>query len=513
MSYFESILVLMLAAVLLLQLSRQIAAPYPALLVVAGMAVALIPGAPAIRIEPRTALALFIAPALLDAAFDFPLRPARRLWAPLVALAVVGVIATAAVVAWIGWAFAGLPVAAAIALGAIVSPPDAAAAVATLGGVSIPKTTETVLKGESLFNDATALLIFAAALAIQSNGGLDTGIGLRIALAAPGGILFGIGAAHVVRYVNRFVAGSLRGSLLQFVNAFLVWIVAEHLQLSAVLAEVSFAMVLARSAAITSAPRIRVHSYAVWSSVVFVLNVFAFLIMGMQAKGIIGRMPTGELEESLEFAGIAVAACVAVRMAVVIAFNRTTSYLHKRRGQPEPASWKQAVFVGWSGMRGLVTLATAFALPENFPQRDLVALTAFAVLLATLVIQGLTLPPLIRLLGLDRTRENASEVAAARRELARVALGKLDGKTGRAADNLRFEHQARLAAAGEPPDTECNDALCRLGIAIIRKERACLEEMRLEHTIGSSAYAQLQEELDWRELALLPDEDRQIEEN
>lgn len=512
MTYFESILVLMLAAVLLLQVSKQLRTPYPAMMVIAGIGVAEIPGSPSIMLEPHTALALFIAPALVDAAFDFPLRPARRLWAPLIVLAVLSVVATTAVVAWIGVTFAGLPLAVAIAMGAIVSPPDAAAAEAVLGTVTIPKKTEFVLKGESLFNDATALLIFSAALAVYTHGKLDAGVTTALVLAAPAGILFGIVCAYVMRGVNAYVAGTLRGSIMQFTAAFLVWIVAEHLEISAVLAEVAFAMTLARFAAIHSSPRVRVHSYAVWATAVFGLNVFAFLLMGMQARAILGRMPQGQLLTSLEFAGIAVAACIIVRMGMVICFNRLTAWHHRRRGLDEPASWKQAVLVGWSGMRGLLTLATAFALPDDLPQRDLVVLTAFIVLLATLVLQGLTLKPVIRLLGLDRSEESAQELVTARRELAQTALAKLKGKEGDAAAYLRYEHQARLDAVAEVQDESCSDALCRLGVAVIRKERACLEELRLEHHISGSTYLLLQEELDWRELALLPDEDRQIEE-
>src|SRR5262249_42518722 len=149
--------------------------------------VALIPGSPDIQFAPETALALFIAPALVDAAYDFPVSAARRLWGPLVLLAVFAVLVSTAVVAWVGWAFAALPIAAAIALGAIVAPPDAAAASAVLTSVSIPRATEVVLKGESLFNDATALLLFSGALAVQSHHSLSLGLGLRLTLAVPGG--------------------------------------------------------------------------------------------------------------------------------------------------------------------------------------------------------------------------------------------------------------------------------------------------------------------------------------
>src|SRR6187402_95678 len=153
-----------MAAVVLLQVARRLSLPYPSLLALAGVGVALLPGAPDFPIDPRTALPLFIAPALMDAAFDFPVTTARRFWIPLVIFALGGVLITALLVAWVGWAFAGLPIAAALVLGAIVAPPDAAAATAILSGMSIPRTTDAILRGESLFNDAAALLLFGVAL-------------------------------------------------------------------------------------------------------------------------------------------------------------------------------------------------------------------------------------------------------------------------------------------------------------------------------------------------------------
>src|SRR3954451_23172470 len=200
------------------------------MLAAAGVAVALIPGSPTISFEPDTALALFMAPVVLDAAFDFPIGAARRLRRQLIVFAVVAVIATTALVAWIGWTFAGFPLAAAVALGAIVAPPDAAAATAVLRAVSIPRNADALLKDESLFNDATALLLFSAALAVLSSGRLTLPVGLHIAVAVPGGLLLGLVCALLFLRINRFVKNTLGGNLLQFVVAYLIWISAEHLR-------------------------------------------------------------------------------------------------------------------------------------------------------------------------------------------------------------------------------------------------------------------------------------------
>lgn len=512
MSFFESLLVLLLAAVVLLQISRRLSVPYPSMLALAGAAVALVPGTPYISLEPQTALALFIAPALLDAAFDFPVGIARRFWLPLLVFAIGGVVATAAVVAWIGWVYAGLPIAAALVLGAIVAPPDAAAATAVLSSMAIPRTTDTVLRGESLFNDAAALLIFDAALAAQSAGGLDMPVAFHLTLAVPGGILFGVIAAIVFGRLARLVSGTLGGNLLQFVQTFLIWIIAVRLGLSAVLAVVAFAMTIARSNGALSSARMRVQSYAVWSAVVFVLNVMAFLLMGMQVRDIVGGMSAEHLADAAIFALIVIAVVVAVRFAVCIGFNRIQSHIARRQGQREPATLTQALLAGWCGMRGLVTLATAFALPADFPQRDVVVLTAFAVVLATLVVQGLTLSPIIRWLGLDRRAEGHGELAILRGEIATAGLDTLADAPETEAEVLRNKFQLEQQANVDMRSANSLETYRRLALMAIAAQRTRLEELRAVHRVNVDEYNLLLEEIDWRELSVLPEDARRIEE-
>ncbi len=513
MTFFESLLVLLLAAIVLLQISRRLSLPYPAMLAAAGVAVALIPGSPTISFEPNTALALFMAPVVLDAAYDFPIGAVHRLRRQLIVFAVFAVIATTALVAWLGWRLIGLPVAAAVALGAIVAPPDAAAATAVLKAVSIPRSADAVLKGESLFNDGTALLLFSGALALLSSGAVTAGVGLRIALAAPGGLLFGVVCALFFRRVNRFVQNTLGGNLLQFVVAYLLWISAEHLGLSAVLSTIAFAMTIARTPEVNAATRMRVQSFAVWSAVVFALNVFAFLLMGLQGRSIVARMDPAHLRGSLTFAGVVVLAIVVARLAIVIGFDRLNAWLGMLRRRTRPSSWRQAVLEGWTGMRGFVTLATAIALPASFPQRDLAVLTAFFVVLATLVIQGLTLVPLVRLLKLDEGDALNEEVSKGRCRLSKAALTALEGQTGPEADNIRFGYLVQREAMKDPCGTRSIKKSRELGLSAIRAQREELERMRADDMIGVDTYLRLQEELDWNELTLLSDDERRIEES
>lgn len=512
MNFFESLLLLMLVAIVLLQVARRMHVPYPSMLAMAGVLIALIPGAPAFSFEPHIALALFIAPALMDAAFDFPLNTARRFWLPLVVFAIGGVLVTTAVVAYAGWAFAGLPLAAAIVLGAIVAPPDAAASTAILSTMSIPRRTDTILRGESLFNDAAALLIFGAALAVQSAGGVDTGVALHLTAAVPGGILLGITAAYLTGWLNRYVADTLGGNLLQFVQTFLLWIIAERLELSAVLAVVACAMTIASRSASPSSARMRVQSYAVWTVVVFVLNVVAFLMMGMQARSIVAGMSGAHLRDAILFAAVVVILVIVVRFAVCLGYNRVYAWHARRNGRPEPASVKQAILASWCGMRGLVTLATAFALPADFPARDTVVLAAFAVVLATLVIQGLTLSHLVRWLGLDQREQGAGELTRLRGELAASALSKLEGFEHPEAELLRSMFLLEQQSIDDPDRTRSFDKYRRLALKAVMAQRELLERIRAEGRVNTDEYNLLLEEIDWRELSVLPEEARRIEE-
>lgn len=512
MNFFESLLLLMLCAVILLQVARRLHVPYPSMLAMAGVLIALIPGTPSLSFDPHIALALFIAPALMDAAFDFPLGTARRFWLPLVVFAIGGVLMTTAVVAYAGWAFAGLPLAAAIVLGAIVAPPDAAASTAILSTMSIPRSTDTVLRGESLFNDAAALLIFGAALAVQSAGGVDSGVALHLTAAVPGGILLGIAAAYIMGWLNRYVADTLGGNLLQFVQTFLLWILAERLELSAVLAVVACAMTIASRNTARSSARMRVQSYAVWTAVVFVLNVVAFLMMGMQARSIVADMSGPHLWEAILFAAIVVVIVIVIRFVVCVGYNRTYAWYARRRSRPEPATLKQAILASWCGMRGLVTLATAFALPADFPQRDTVVLAAFAVVLATLVIQGLTLSHLVRWLGLDRREQGISELTGLRGELASTALSKLDTFEHPEADLLRSMFRLEQQAVDHPERTHPFNKYRMLALKAVMAQRELLDKFRAEGRVNIDEYNLLLEEIDWRELSVLPEDARRIEE-
>jgi CPA1 family monovalent cation:H+ antiporter len=509
MALFESMILLSLLAVVLLRLLRRLALPYPTILAAAGTAVAALPWAPHIAMDPKLALVLFIAPVLLDAGFDMPPRTLRRFWLPTLSLAVVAVALTTAAVAWLGTAWAGMPLAAAVALGAIVAPPDAGAATAVLSRLNLPRRTVQVLTAESLLNDASALLIFGVAVrTAMSADGLARTVPMLF-LAVPGGLLLGWLLGKVFVLLSRELRGTLSATLLQFAGVFGVWIVAESIHVSAILCVVSFAMTIAHVLPAETPPRDRVHAYSVWAAVVFISNVIAFLLVGLQSRSIIARLPADELRQALWFAGGVLGVCIVVRFAWVMLYTTLLRRFRHDTTLPNPTP-QQGIVVAWCGMRGLVTLATALGLPDDFPQRDLIVLTAFAVTVGSLVFQGTTLAWLVRALGFapdTSLREDASKV---RLKLLDAADATLDGETGEVAHRMReyYADARHEAEAGRSPIA--GTQLAELKRRGLHAKRLRLLEMRHKGQIDDDVFHLLENELDWSELAVTAPDDREI---
>ncbi|MBZ9980906.1 MULTISPECIES: sodium:proton antiporter [unclassified Mesorhizobium] len=507
MALFELTLVLLLIAVALTALSRRLQVPYPALLALAGAGLGFLPGAPTIEIDPELALALFIAPVLLDAAYDTSLRDLNRYRLPLVLLALGAVVFTTAVVALVGWKMAGLPIAAAIALGAIVAPPDAVAASAVLGQFKVPHRITAILQGESLLNDATALLIYRIAITAAAGPVLLGSAVPMVLLSTIGSLAAGYLLGRLSQAMLGRIEDAASGTVVQFAGTFGVWILADRLGLSAIITIVVYAMTIARTAPRRMSARKRVSSYSVWETAVFVLNVLAFVLMGLQARLIVGRLAEQGQSEAFLFAGTILAVVIVSRLAWVLgcgAVIRGLARFGNAEQRQEVPSFRGGVLIGWCGMRGLVTLAAAFALPANFPGRDPIVLTAFCVVLGTLVLQGMSLKPLLRLLRLEPDETIDREVAQARVAIMQAALDILSGKTSTAAAAVREQYAAQRKVAKNPDDAQAATEYDRLRLYAIKRQRDALEELRRNGTIGDEAYHRLEEEIDWSELAASP---------
>ena len=501
MEQFEIVIALLLAGAVLAALARRIGAPYPALLALAGTAGAVVPGLPEVALDPELALALFVAPALLDAAFDASPRDLRDNLLPVGGLAVAAVLLTTAAVAVVArWLVPEMPWAAAVALGAIVAPPDAAAASAVLRQVGLPQRLLVVLEGESLFNDATALLVFRLALGAAAAGSFSPWEALpTLALTCGGGAALGYALARAyVAVAHRLFDEIGTAVLVQFLSTFGVWLVAEALHVSAIITVVAYAMTLARIVPVRTGARHRIASYAVWEVAVFVLNALAFILIGLQLRGILHRLD-GDVGEALLFAGAACLVVVAVRFAWAMGVNVFVRWQYRRFGPAAGAGRPLArptlgggIVISWCGMRGIVTLAAALALPEGFPFRDLILLTAFAVVLVTLVAQGLTLRWLLGRVRLPEDDSVEREVVLARAETARAALGALDG----APERLREKYEARLRPAAED-----GAGLSAFQEAAVEAQRRRLDALRSAGSIGDTAFHLVEEEIDLLELA------------
>ncbi len=516
MPVFELVIALLLVGAILSALARRMHAPYPALLALAGAALALLPNVPSVALDPRLALTLLVAPVLLDAAFDSSPRDLKQNWRAVTSLALVAVGLTVAAVAFVArWLMPTLPWPAAIALGAIVAPPDAAAATAVLRQLRAPHRVFVILEGESLFNDATALLIYRLAVTTAVTGTFSGWRAVPLLIVVTLGSI-GLGAilSRVVLLVTSRIEDLPISVIVQFLSTFAVWMLADWLGLSGIITLVVFAILVARTAPDLMPARLRIPSYAVWEVVVFVLNVLAFILIGLQLRPILDRLSRAEL---ITYAIVAAAVCAAVilvRIAWVMAYAVVARWIADRRsrGASRPfwyPSFRGATVVAWCGMRGIVTIATALALPSGFPHRDLILFTAFCVVFVTLVLQGMTVTPLMRVLALQADDTIEREVRLARAETARAGLDAVDGV--QSSDDmvllLRRKYETRISRAesGALSQELEGDGVPGTGYAAVQRraqqaERRMLSDLRARGVIGDDAFHRVEEELDWAEV-------------
>jgi len=516
MATFEWIIVLLLGAALLAALARKLGAPYPTFLALGGAALAFVPASPNWTLDPQLALTLFVAPVLLDAAYDTSLRDLRLNWRPIAGLVIAAVGTTVVAVAFaVRWLVPEMPWPVAIALGAIVAPPDAAAATAVMRQVKLPHRLLKILEGESLLNDASALLVYRLAIMTFLAGHLGFGSFAPVFLLTVfGSLAAGVGCAFAVRPLTAGLREVPIALIVQFSLTFGVWIAAEAIGLSGILTVVAYAMTVARSGGTQMPAHMRVPIFAVWETVVFVLNAFAFVLIGMQLRPIWQRLEAGGVRsDAIVTAAVVLGVTIAARFAWVMSYKAVT---HRRQSgadeaegaRPRPAVGS-AVVLSWAGMRGIVTLAAAFAIPETlpngspFPYRDLILLCAFAVVLGTLVLQGLTIGPLIRRLGLTDDDPVGREIRLGRAHAYGALLDAIKDDDTLSAKLLRKEYGAvvelNTSEAHEAPVDEVPGGPLRRRAIAVARQRAF--EMRRDDVIGDDAFRVLVQELDWAELS------------
>ena len=511
MQVFQWLLVLLVGAVCLTAIARRINVPYPSLLALGGVALAFVPAAPRLELDPALMLALFVAPVLLDAAYDTSVRDLRANWIPITCLVIAAVGITTVAVAWTAHELVpGMPWAAAVALGAIVAPPDAAAASAILKQLRLPHRLLVILQDESLLNDATALMIYRIAVLAVASGGLDLATAVPMSLLAIVGSVF---AGYLLaRFYMRLTLGITdvpSSIVLQFAGTFGVWILAEHLHLSAIVTVVVYGITVARDAPRLVPARNRLPSYAVWDLVVFVLNVLAFVLIGLQLRPILSELAAEQRVEYFHVAAIVLGIVIAARFVWVFSYAAVARLKLRWAGAGTwPGTAKPtargSLVVSWCGMRGIVTLAAAYALPADFPYRDLILLTSFCVVVGTLVLQGLTLRPLILLLQLRDDDPVNHEVRMACERVVRVGLQLLDDDQSQEAQVIRRELESQLTEQNAMrKDGEEVDQYGALRARIVAAQRQALLEMRSKGEIGDDAFHRIEAQLDVEEVNAL----------
>jgi monovalent cation/hydrogen antiporter len=509
-SGLEQLLGLFVAAVVLAAAARRVGAPYPVFLAIGGAVLAFVPGTPTLTVPPDLALALFVAPVLLDAAYDASLRDLRDNWVPVTGLVLFAVGFTAAAVAVVARTLVPtMAWAAAIALGAVVAPPDAVAATAVLRPLRPPHRLLTILEGESLLNDASALLIFRLAVgAVAAHSFTLSAVAPTFLFVVAGSVVAGPTLGWLILRLTERVQHVPTTIILQFISTFGVWMVADRIGLSGVLTTVCCAMAIARTAPERISARMRLPTNAVWQTVIFALNILAFIFIGLQIRPILESLEAADRGRYFLVAGAVLLTVIVVRFAWHMSFNAVVRWRYRQRGFHPPRPMLRptigsGVIISWAGMRGIVTLAAAMALPPVFPYRDLIVLTSFSVVLGTLAIQGLTLKPLLRALDLHDEDPVGREVAAARERALRAALASLAGNRSAAAEVFRQQFTDRLTAerANADVDSASRSAPGELHRTALKAARQAVFVMRANDEIGDDAFHQIEEKLDWIEMA------------
>jgi Na+/H+ antiporter len=519
----ELVLALLVLVALLTVAARRIGIPYPILMTLGGLALGLLPGLPRVDLAPDLVFLLFLPPLLFSAAFFTSPRDLATFARPIGMLAFGLVLATTLMVGVIVHTLApAIPWAVAFLLGAVVSPPDAVAATSIAQRLGLPRRVVIILEGESLVNDATALVAYRLALVAAVSGTFSLGdAAISFVVVSVGGVVIGLIAGWVIVAVLGRVDDPPVEVLLSLLAPFGCWLPAEALGVSGVLSVVTAGIVLGRHISRITSSDTRVLASGVWQMVVFTLTGVVFILIGLQLPRILDTLSASRsFGELASWAVVVAVTVILVRLAWVFPSTYLprllSSRIREREVEPAP---RNVLIVGWAGMRGVVSLAAALALPLTitkggppFPERDLVIFLTFSVILATLVGQGLTLPLLIRWLGVGDDGSEAHEELHAREAAVGAALSRLDELANEwpghleLIDHLRerqqhaTEHLEHDHESGEVPKDEEAIEHAIIQRAVIDAQRLAVIDLRDRGVISDEAVRVVERSLDLEEL-------------
>ncbi|WP_312395534.1 Na+/H+ antiporter [Chryseobacterium sp.] len=435
------ILGLLLIVMMLVMLAQRIKIAYPIFLVLAGLGISLIPGVPVLKLDPEIIFLIFLPPLLYEAAWYTSWNDFWK-WHRTIGLMAFGLVfLTSLVVAFASQALIpGFTVALGFLLGGIVSPPDAVAATTVLKGLKVPKRTIAMLEGESLINDASSLIVFRFALAAVMTGmfSMQEATG-QFFLVAGMGVVVGIVGAHIFYAIHRFLPTTPAiDAALTVMTPYILFLSAEHFHFSGVMAVVSGGLFMSfRSHEMFKTGVTRINMTGVWNTLIFVMNALVFVLIGLELPDIIHGLGETSLMEGIKYGLIISLIVIVVRLLWIYPVAHVPRWLSKKvRKDPSPG-WKNPLIIGWAGMRGVVSLATALSIPvmmndqAEFPVRNLIIFITFVVIFVTLVFQGLTLPLIIKLTKIgeiDPILPSHEQQASIQIRLDNLALSRLNEK-------------------------------------------------------------------------------------
>jgi Na+/H+ antiporter len=522
------IFALLVAIVVLTTIATRLTIPYAVLLVLGGLVLGFIPGLPTIKLDPELLLFLFLPPLIYSSAWLTSWQEFRANLRPILLLSVGLVLVTTIVVAVVAHAIMGLPWPVAFVLGAVVSPTDAVAASATAQSVGLSRRIVTIIEAESMVNDATGLVIYRFAVAAVVTGSFSlVQASLQFALVSVGGLLVGLVVSWPIAWLHRRLDHAAIEIAITLLTPFAAYLIAEAIGVSGVLAVMASGLYLSRQSSRFFSSNTRLQANAVWNVLVFLLNGFVFLLIGLQLHSILETVASRDPFLLIGDAFLISFAVIGARIIAVISDAFISPLLRKRQQPRQPLSGLSSVLiVAWTGMRGGVSLAAALALPltimdgSPFPERDLVIFLTFGVILATLVGQGLSLTPLIRLLHIEvdeaHEREHAkAHIAAAHAAQARLnELVEEDWIPEDDLTHLRSVYEDKIKAftshmdGTDTPDNQDGNrsaAKRRLREEVLKAERNAIIHLRDQGRIDDEVLRQVERELDLEEQRLQVD--------
>jgi monovalent cation/hydrogen antiporter len=505
-------------------LANVVGVPYPITLVLGGAVIGLVPGVPSVELEPEVVLLIFLPPLLYGAAFFTSLRDLRANARPIALLSIGVVLVTMVAVAVVAHAVIGLGWAESFVLGAIVSPTDAVAPAEIMRRLGAPRRMVTIVEGENLTNDWTALVLYSVAVAAVVTGTFSLGESIvRFVLSGVGGLAVGLAAGVVIRFVRSRIDDPPTEITISLLSGYAGYLPAEELGFSGVIAAVTTGVYMGWYTPQLTTAVMRLQGVAVWEIGTFLLNAVLFLLVGLQLPPVLDAVEGYSAPELLGWSALVSAIVVGVRLAWVFTVPYVIRALDRRPSQRErrrPA--RERLVVGWAGMRGSVSLAAALAVPLStdaggaFPGRELIILLAFAVILVTLVGQGLTLGPLINRLGICDDGEEQREETLARLRLSEAAIGRLDELANEdwtrddTIERVRGMYDYRRRRFGARTDgdgaayEERTDAYTRLMYELFDAQREQLVALRNRREISDEIRRKVERDIDLEESRLAP---------